>query len=151
MRELHQRQWPLAVTSAPRIPLETEVTEEPVTRLALPEGAVIATASAGSQEGEAALELVEMTDLRSRMGRVGIYRVTQGGEVDLHGPDEPPSAADKTDEAPAAEAAPPNGNGNGYAGNGAPDEYAPWQPAAAADPEPLAAEYDEEDRNEPVH
>ena len=89
VRELHQRQWPFAVTSAPRIPLETEVNEKPMTRLALPEGSVLATAAAGNQEGEAALELVEMTDLRSRMGRVGIYRVTQGGEVDLHGPDDP--------------------------------------------------------------
>jgi hypothetical protein len=71
-------------------------------------------------------------------------------EADLHGPDEPDAAPGQTGAAPAAEAAPP-GNGHGYTGNGAADDFAPWPPAPPADPEPVAAEYDDEDRNEPVH
>jgi hypothetical protein len=89
VRELHRRQWPFAVTAASRIPLEAEVEAEPTTRLALPVGAVLATATSPDHEGEAGLELVEMTDLRSARGPIGIHRVTQGGEVDLYGPDDP--------------------------------------------------------------
>jgi hypothetical protein len=89
VRELHRRQWPFAVTSAPRIPLESEVESGMTTRLALPEGAVLATAPAPPQEGDATLELMETTDLHSAGGPIGIHRVTVGGEVDLHGPDDP--------------------------------------------------------------
>jgi hypothetical protein len=71
-------------------------------------------------------------------------------EADLHGPDEAAPDAGKGEDAPAAEAPPP-GNGNGYTANGAADEFAPWQPAPAAGPEPVAAEADDEDHNEPVH
>jgi hypothetical protein len=89
VRELHRRRWPFAVTSAPRTPLEGDPDAEVVTRLALPEGAMLATVASGPQEGGAALELVEMTDLGGPRGKIGLYRVTQGGEVDLIGPDDP--------------------------------------------------------------
>jgi hypothetical protein len=88
IRELHRRQWPFAVTSAPRTPLEEEAESEPATRLAVPAGAVLAT-SASPDQGGAGLELLEMTDLTTGRGPVGIYRVESGGEVDVHGPDDP--------------------------------------------------------------
>jgi hypothetical protein len=46
MREMHRRGVPFALTSAPRVPLELEddLTAKPVTRIAVPEGAWIATA-----------------------------------------------------------------------------------------------------------
>ena len=91
VRELHRRQWPFAVTSAPRTPLETEPETEAsaTTRLAVPVGALVATAATAAGEGAAALELVEMTDFASSRGPVGIYRVADGGEVDVQGPDDP--------------------------------------------------------------
>jgi len=89
VRELHRRQWPFAVTSAPRTPLESESEAEATTRLAVPAGTVLATARSPEQEGEAGLELMEMTDVETGRGPVGIYRVAEGGEVDVQGPDEP--------------------------------------------------------------
>lgn len=89
IRELHRRQWPFAVTSAPRTPLEDEIDAQATTRLALPVGAVLATAGISGREGEAGVELIEMTDLETSRGPVGIYRVMEGGEVDVQGPDDP--------------------------------------------------------------
>ena len=58
IRELHRRQWPFAVTSAPRTPLEHEVDVQATTRLALPVGAILATAGISGREGEAGVELI---------------------------------------------------------------------------------------------
>jgi len=87
VRDLHRRGWPFAVTSAPRLPLEGDTAPEPATRLAVPEGTGLAT-PAPPEGGDAGLELVQRTDIETRLGRVSVYRVTAGGEVDLHGPDD---------------------------------------------------------------
>lgn len=90
VRKVHAKDWPLGVTSAPRLPVEQEIEtgtgSQPVTRIALPEGVMLATAEGTLPRAEAALDLVEMTASETPLGRVGIYRVTRGGEVDVHGP-----------------------------------------------------------------
>ncbi len=92
LREVHSRSWPIALTSAPRIPLEQEESFEsgpPVTRVAVPEGAVVATSCAtAAAEGAARLERVEETPWRGSRGPVAIYRVAEGGQVDVEGPGE---------------------------------------------------------------
>jgi len=92
VRRIHARSWPIAVTSAPRLPLEIEFehspNEQPVTRLALPDGACIATAADTVRSAEGGLELVEGTSWQTPLGAIGLYRVFRGGEVDLHGPSE---------------------------------------------------------------
>jgi len=89
--EIASRSWPLALTSAPRLPLEQEegADPHPVTRMQLPEGAWIATsAPPGSGDGKARLDLVESTPWTTSLGPIAIYRVVSPGEVDLHGPGE---------------------------------------------------------------
>ncbi len=88
VREVHRRSWPLAVTSAPRLPIESETDPgtSTFTRIALPEGSYVATAVAGT--GDAGLEEIESAGLDTPAGPVAIYRVARGGEVDLHGPDD---------------------------------------------------------------
>lgn len=90
VRKIHARDWPMAVTSAPRLPLEVELEQEPaaqpVTRIALPAGAHLATATATAEQADADLERVEPTPWETPLGRVAIYRVLKGGEVGLHGP-----------------------------------------------------------------
>jgi hypothetical protein len=92
VRRIHARSWPIAVTSAPRLPLEVEFdlgsAAQPVTRLALPEGAFVATAADTVRGAEGGLELVESTSWTTPLGLIGIYRMFRGGEVDLHGPSE---------------------------------------------------------------
>ncbi|MBZ5637651.1 MAG: hypothetical protein LAO51_02725 [Acidobacteriia bacterium] len=92
VRRIHARSWPIAVTSAPRLPLEIEFEQvpaaQPVTRLALPDGAFVATAADTVRTAEGGLELVEATSWQTPLGPVGLYRVFRGGEVDLHGPSE---------------------------------------------------------------
>jgi hypothetical protein len=93
VREITERSWPLAVTSAPRLPLEEEgAAPHPVTRMIVPDGAWIATsATPPSGDGMAKLEAVETTEWPTALGPVSIYRVAAGGETDLHGPGEPES------------------------------------------------------------
>jgi len=89
--DVRARSWPLAVTSAPRLPLEQEEGEEPhpVTRLLVPEGTWIATSALpAAGKGMATLERVETTPWSTILGPVSLFRVTAGGEVDLHGPGE---------------------------------------------------------------
>jgi hypothetical protein len=92
VRRIHARSWPIAVTSAPRLPLEIEFERspnaQPVTRLALPEGACIATAADTVRSAEGGLTLIEPTSWQTPLGPIGLYRVFRGGEVDLHGPSE---------------------------------------------------------------
>jgi hypothetical protein len=94
VRDVHARQSPLALTSAPRLPLEQEegADPHPVTRMVVPEGAWIAT-SAPPPVGEsvAKLERIETTGWTTTLGPVSIYRVVASGETDLHGPGEPES------------------------------------------------------------
>lgn len=94
VREIHGRGLPLALTSAPRLPLEQEegADPHPVTRMIVPEGAWIAT-SAPPYDGEgfARLARVETTGWSTSLGPVSLYRVVTGGEADLHGPGEPGS------------------------------------------------------------
>ncbi len=90
VREAHRREIPFAATSAPRLPLEQEIeidpSGQPVTKIALPEGALVATAADVTSGGDTGLALVEKTHWQSPLGAVSVYRVTKGGEVDLHGP-----------------------------------------------------------------
>lgn len=86
VRELHRREWPFALTSAPRLHLDAGHATESVTRLAVPEGAHLATSEGSVGSGDAGLDLVEATRFETALGRVGIYRVTRGGEVDLVAP-----------------------------------------------------------------
>lgn len=91
VEEVRARSWPLAVTSAPRLPLEQEegADPHPVTRMVVPEGTWIATsAQIPTGEGTAKLERVETTPWSTTLGPVVLFRVTAGGEVDLHGPGE---------------------------------------------------------------
>jgi hypothetical protein len=94
VRDTAARSLPLALTSAPRLPLEQEegADPHPVTRMIIPEGAWIAT-SAPPPTGEAVAKLdhIETTAWSTSLGPVGIYRVAAGGEADLHGPGEPDS------------------------------------------------------------
>jgi hypothetical protein len=94
VREIDGRSSALALTSAPRLPLEEEegADPHPVTRMVVPAGAWIAT-SAAPPVGEAVakLERVETTSWSTSLGPVSIYRVVAGGEADLHGPGEPNS------------------------------------------------------------
>jgi hypothetical protein len=87
--DIHRRSWPIALTSAPRLPLEQEegVDRQPVTRIAVPKGAWIATAAPPARDG-APLEHVETLDFPTAMGAVSLYRVAEAGDVDLHGPGE---------------------------------------------------------------
>ena len=55
VRELHRRAWPFAVTSAPRLLLEEGPDTEPVTRVAIPEGAYIATSTGAAARGDVGL------------------------------------------------------------------------------------------------
>ena len=93
VRELHRRDAPFALTSAPRLPVESDPASEPLTRLALPAGAIVGTASPGTGEGEAELEHVVSTGIPTPLGEISIYRVVRGGEVRLFGPDAPESMA----------------------------------------------------------
>ncbi len=94
VREIHARSSTLALTSAPRLPLEQEegADPHPVTRMIVPEGAWIAT-SAPPPTGDAVAKLdrIETTGWSTSLGPVSIYRVLAGGETDLHGPGEPDS------------------------------------------------------------
>ncbi len=86
---LHRRQEPFAATSVPRLPAEAEmITADPVTRVAVPAGACIATAASAAEAARECLQLVERTPWESPLGSIDIYRVVQDTEVDLYGPDE---------------------------------------------------------------
>ncbi len=89
VRQFHRRQRPYGVTSFPRPPLEDEPEFEPFTRIALPEGANLVGAASLPARGAAALQLIESTRFDSPLGEVGLYRVVEGGEVELCGPDQP--------------------------------------------------------------
>jgi len=94
VREIDGRSSPLALTSAPRLPLEQEegADPHPVTRMVVPSGAWIATSAAPAVgEAVAKLEHIETTTWATSLGPVSIYRVVSGGEADLHGPGEPDS------------------------------------------------------------
>jgi hypothetical protein len=94
VRELNSRSSPLALTSAPRLPLEQEegADPHPVTRMIVPAGSWIATAAPPPVgEAVAKLEQIETTSWTTTLGPVSIYRVVGGGEADLHGPGEPAS------------------------------------------------------------
>src|SRR5262245_14596656 len=93
IRDVHDRKWPFALTTSPRVPFEHEGPDQaqPVTRVAVPEGAVIASACVWHGEGAAELQLVEKTQFSASRGPISIFRVRQGGEVDIEGPGEPES------------------------------------------------------------
>ena len=90
VREIHRAGGPMALTSAPRLPLEQEegADTQPVTRVELPEGAWIASSAPAPAEGAAGLAVVEPTSWSSAIGPVSISRTTSAGQVDLHGPGE---------------------------------------------------------------
>ena len=96
VRDIHKRAWPIAVTSAPRLPLERddEAASKPVTRLAIPEGAFLATSGGPSDRSEATLHRIETTPWSTPLGLVSIYKVARGGEVELHGPGDADSLKD---------------------------------------------------------
>lgn len=91
VRDLHRRKWPFALTSAPRLPLEAESQDapQPVTRIAVPEGAYIASSCIAEGEGAAHVECIEQTAWTASRGPIAIFRVVRGGEVDIEGPGEP--------------------------------------------------------------
>jgi hypothetical protein len=89
LRRAHAKGAPLAVTSAPRVAWDEDPDIDPATRVPVPEGAWIATTLAAASAGDADLELVAQTPWPTSGGPVGVYRVVQGGEVDLQGPNEP--------------------------------------------------------------
>ncbi len=87
--QVHRRGFPFAVTSVPRLPAEAEIiTADPVTRIPLPGGAWVATASGAAGASEGALESLEETPWDTPLGRIHIYQVTKESDVDLYGPDE---------------------------------------------------------------
>lgn len=87
--DIRRRSWPIALTSAPRLPLEQEegVDRQPVTRISVPGGSWVATAAPPARDG-APLEHVETLAFTTAMGAVSLYRVADSGSVDLHGPGE---------------------------------------------------------------
>jgi hypothetical protein len=90
VREMHRRGAPFALSSAPRLQLELEedLATKPVTRMAVPEGAWIATADGTVEAGDLDVEHRESTPWETPLGNVSIFRVLRGGEIDLHGPGE---------------------------------------------------------------
>src|SRR5262245_51563248 len=76
VREIHRAGGPIALTSAPRLPLEQEegADTQPVTRVALPDGAWIASSAPPPEDEPAALCVVEATPWTSAIGPVTIYR-----------------------------------------------------------------------------
>jgi hypothetical protein len=86
IRELHRRELPYGVTSFPRLHGADEITPEPMTRIALPAGASLATAPG---DGSATLEAIEETRFEAPLGPVGLYRVVDGGDIELCGPEQP--------------------------------------------------------------
>jgi hypothetical protein len=90
VREMHRRGVPFALSSAPRLPFEMEddLSSKPVTRMAVPEGAWIATAEGTVEGGDLDVEHRESTSWETPLGNVAIFRVLRGGEIDLHGPGE---------------------------------------------------------------
>ena len=88
--DIHKKGEPLAVTSAPRLPLEQEegADRQPVTRVNLPAGSYIASSAGLAEEGGATLDQVETTEYTTVLGRVAIHRLSSAGEVQLHGPGE---------------------------------------------------------------
>jgi len=89
VRELHRRQAVYGVSSFPRPPLDEAPEIEPFTRIALPAGAHLLGAASLPDEGAASLDLLESTRFQGPLGEVGLYRVGEGGEVELCGPDRP--------------------------------------------------------------
>jgi hypothetical protein len=91
VRDVHARQWPMAVLSSPGLPLEPDevAIRRSVIRVAMPEGAWLATAEATVAESTAELERNETTPWETLLGPIGVYRVARAGEVSLHGPTEP--------------------------------------------------------------
>jgi len=89
--EIGARAWPVALTSAPRLPLEQEegADPHPVTRMKVPAGAWIATSATPPEgAGSARVEKVEMTEWSTTLGPIVLYRVVEAGQIDLHGPGE---------------------------------------------------------------
>lgn len=87
--QVQRREFALGVTSVPRLPPEAEmITADPVTRIPLPEGVLVATAEGAAGSSHGALEPVEPTQWRTPLGTIHIYRVVRDAEVDLYGPDE---------------------------------------------------------------
>ncbi len=90
LRGVQERSWPVALTSAPRVPLEADETGGPdITRIAVHEGACVATAAPPPEGTEAAFELIEGTGFLTPLGETCVYRLSRGGEVGLFGPGDP--------------------------------------------------------------
>ena len=89
VRQLHRSRLPYAVSSFPRLHLEDDVNPEPVTRIALPAGTCITNTEDPPRAADVRLELIEATRFDTALGPVGLYRLTNGGEIEVRGPEEP--------------------------------------------------------------
>jgi hypothetical protein len=78
------------VTRAPRTPLDAETATESVPRVRLPEGTLIATASALG-DPEPMLQPLERCPEETSLGSMTVYRVVEAGRLAVHGPDDPGS------------------------------------------------------------
>lgn len=87
--QIHRRGESMAATSVPRLPPEAEIiTADPVTRIALPGGAWVATAEGAAVAARESLRLVESTPWQTPLGPIHLFRLVRDAEVDLYGPDE---------------------------------------------------------------
>lgn len=96
VRDVHKRAWPFAIAAVPGLVLEHEdaTPARTVTTIAVPEGAIVATAEGAVSESTSELEAVARTSWETPMGPIGIWRVTKAGETALHGPTESDAARD---------------------------------------------------------
>lgn len=89
--QAHARSWPLGVASAPRVPLESDASDEVLatTTVPLAPGVLVATSENAVESARDRLEVVERTRWSTSRGPILLARTLQAGEVELHGPAEP--------------------------------------------------------------
>jgi len=88
--QIQRRNLTLGVTSVPRLGPEAEgIVAEPVTRLGLPAGTVVATAKDVVESSADAVEILERTSWESPRGEVHICRMSRDAALDLYGPEGP--------------------------------------------------------------
>ncbi len=86
--QIHRRSLPLGVTSVPRLGPESEgIVAEPVTRIPLPAGVLVATAEGAVASSGGSVQILERTPWETPHGSVHIGRMSEAATVDLYGPE----------------------------------------------------------------
>lgn len=87
----HAKNWPVAVLSAPRMPLESSADpgQFGTTIVTFPEGVHLATSEEAAEAAAERIEIVERSEWPTSRGPVVVAKTRARGEVELHGPVEP--------------------------------------------------------------